>query len=118
MMTNLAPPQIRATTGLELARCIFTKCSDQLASQLSISLTSGRREAKQTPLRVGINGDVYGGMRAPIDVGTRRADIAYVNPSAMVAMAYRGKGSLKQKMGLRILGGLPSWDGIALVGSK
>jgi TRAP transporter TAXI family solute receptor len=118
MMTNLAPPQIRATTGLELAAGIFTKCSDQLASQLSVSLTSGRREAKQISLRVGINGDVYGGMRAPVEVGTRRVDIAYVNPSALVAMAYRGKGYYKRKMELRVLGCFPSWDRIALVVAK
>lgn len=118
MMTNLAPPQIRATTGLELAAGLFTKCSDGLASQLTISLSSGRRESKHIPLRVGINGDVYGGMRAPIEVGMRRIDIAYVNPSAMVAMAYRGKGYYKKKLQLRVLGCFPSWDRIALVVSK
>jgi hypothetical protein len=89
-MTHLAPPQIRATTGLELAAGIFSKCSDALASQLSVSLTSGRRDPGPTEFRIGINGDIYGGMQAPIEVGTRRVDIVYVNPSAMVAMAYRG----------------------------
>jgi TRAP transporter TAXI family solute receptor len=94
------------------------KCSDELATQLTVSLTSGRRESKQTPLRIGINGDVYGGIRAPIEVGTRRVDIAYVNPSAMVTMAYRGKGYYKQKMPLRVLASFPSWDRIAIVVSK
>jgi TRAP-type uncharacterized transport system substrate-binding protein len=116
MLTNLAPPQIRATTGLELAAGVFAKCSLQLASQLTISLTSGKKEeTKQTLLRIGINGDVYGGMRAPIEVGTRRVDIAYVNPSALVTMAYRGKGYYKQKLELRVLGCFPSWDRIAMV---
>jgi hypothetical protein len=118
MMTNLAPPQIRATTGLELAAGIFTKCSDKLATQLSVSLTSGKRDAKQDQLRIGINGDVYGGLRAPIEVGTRRVDIAYVNPSALVTMAYRGKGYYKKKMPVRVLGCFPSRDRIALVFSK
>ena len=118
MMTNLAPPQIRAITGLELAAGVFTKCSDGLATQLNVSLTSGKRDSGPTEFRIGINGDVYGGMRAPIEVGTRRVDIAYVNPSAMVAMAYRGKGYYKQKMPLRVLGCFPSWDRIALVVSK
>jgi TRAP-type uncharacterized transport system substrate-binding protein len=118
MLTNLAPPQIRATTGLELAAGVFAKCSQQLASQLSISLTSGKKEAKQTLLRIGINGDVYGGMRAPIEVGMRRVDIAYVNPSALVTMAYRGKGYYKQKLELRVLGCFPSWDRIAMVVDK
>ena len=118
MLTNLAPPQIRATTGLELAAGVFAKCSDQLASQLSVALTSGKKDRKQTPLRLGINGDVYGGMRAPLEVGTRRVDIAYVNPAALVAMAYRGKGYYKQKLPLRVLACFPSWDRIALVVDK
>jgi hypothetical protein len=110
--------QIRAITGLELAAGVFTKCSDGLATQLNVSLTSGKRDSGPTEFRIGINGDVYGGMLAPIQVGKRRVDIAYVNPSAMVAMAYRGKGYYKQKMALRILGCFPSWDRIALVVSK
>jgi TRAP-type uncharacterized transport system substrate-binding protein len=118
MMTHLEPPQIRATTGLELATGIFAKCSDGLAKQLNVSLTSGKRESGATEFRIGINGDIYGGMQAPMEVGTRRVDIAYVNPSAMVAMAYLGKGYYKQKMPLRVLGCFPSWDRIALVVSK
>ena len=118
MMTDLAPPQIRGITGLELAAGVFTKCSDQLATQLQISLTSGKRDSGPMALRIGINGDVYGGMRAPEEVGMRRVDIAYVNPAALVAMAYRGKGYYKKKLELRVLGCFPSWDRIALVVSK
>lgn len=118
MISKIAPPQIRATTGLELAAGLFTKCSDELASQLTVSLTSGKKESAQTPLRIGINGDVYGGMKAPVEVGMRRVDIAYVNPSAMVTMAYRGKGFYKEKLALRVLGAFPSWDRIAIVVSK
>jgi uncharacterized protein len=97
---------------------VFTKCSERLATQLSISLTSGRRDQGPTEFRIGINGDVYGGMRAPIEVGTRRVDIAYVNPAALVTMAYRGKGYYRERMPLRVLGCFPSWDRIALVVSK
>jgi hypothetical protein len=118
MLTDLAPPQIRAITGLELAAGVFTKCSEQLASQLSVHLTSGKKSRQQTELRLGINGDVYGGMLAPLEVGTRRVDIAYVNPSALVAMAYRGKGYYKQKLQLRVLGCFPSWDRIAMIVDK
>jgi TRAP-type uncharacterized transport system substrate-binding protein len=81
-------------------------------------LTSGRRDQGPTEFRIGINGDVYGGMRAPIEVGTRRVDIAYVNPAALVTMAYRGKGYYRERMPLRVLGCFPSWDRIALVVSK
>jgi len=118
MISNIAPPQIRATTGLELAAGLYTKCSSELASQLSISLTSGRKDSKQTSLRIGINGDMMGGMRAPVEVGMRRVDIAYINPSALVAMAYRGKGYYEQKLELRVLASFPSWDRIAIVVAK
>ena len=118
MISTIAPPQIRATTGLELAAGLYTKCSSQLASQLRISLTSGRKDSKQTALRIGINGDTMGGLRAPIEVGTRRVDIAYINPSALVAMAYQGKGYYKQKLPLRVLAAFPSWDRIAIVVSR
>jgi uncharacterized protein len=118
VISTIAPPQIRATTGLELAAGLYTKCSSQLASQLRISLTSGRQDSKQTVLRIGINGDTMGGLRAPIEVGTRRVDIAYINPSALVAMAYQGKGYYKQKLPLRVLAAFPSWDRIAIVVSR
>jgi TRAP-type uncharacterized transport system substrate-binding protein len=118
MISNIAPPQIRATTGLELAAGLFAKCSSELPSQLSIFLTSGQSDSRQTSLRIGINGDVMGGMRAPLEIGQRRVDIAYVNPSAIVAMAFRGKEYYKQKMELRVLGRFPSWDRIALVVAK
>jgi TRAP-type uncharacterized transport system substrate-binding protein len=118
MMTDLAPPQIRAITGLELAAGIFTKCSDNLATQLQVALTSGKRDQGPTEFRIGINGDVYGGMLAPLEVGSRRVDIAYVNPAALVTVAYRGKGFYQEKLPLRVLGCFPSWDRIALVVSK
>jgi len=118
MLTNLTPPQIRGMTGLELAAGVFSKCSDRLATQLHISLTSGKRDSGPMPLRIGINGDIYGGMRAPLEVGTRGVDIAYINPSSLVAMAYRAKGYYKQKLPLRVLGCFPSWDRIALVVDK
>ncbi len=59
-----------------------------------------------------------GGMLAPIEVGQRRIDLAYVNPSAIVTMAYRGKGFYKRKLPIRALGSFPSWDKIAFVVSK
>ena len=118
MISQIAPPQIRATTGLELAAGLYTKCSSELASQLSITLTSSQKDSIATALRISINGDVMGGMRAPIEVGARRVDIAYINPAALVAMAYRGKGYYKQKMALRVLASFPSWDRIAIVISK
>jgi hypothetical protein len=59
--------QIRATTGLELAAGLFTKFSSELVSQLNVSLTSDKSDSQKKSLRIGINRDVMGGMRAPIE---------------------------------------------------
>jgi TRAP-type uncharacterized transport system substrate-binding protein len=39
--------------------------------------------------------------------------VAFINPSAVVTMAYRGKGFYKQKLPLRALASFPSWDKMA-----
>jgi hypothetical protein len=118
MLMNIGAPHMRGITGLELAAGVFTQCGSQLATQVEVSLTSGKRDRGRVPLRIGINGDIYGGMLAPLEVGTRRVDIAYVNPASLVAMAYRGKGYYKQKLQLRVLACFPSWDRIAIVVDK
>jgi TRAP-type uncharacterized transport system substrate-binding protein len=118
MLAKIPPPIIRATTALEVAAGLFSKCSSELASQLTITLESGKRAPTELPLRIGINGAVYGGMRAPVEVGLKRTDIAYINPSAVVAMAYGGKGYYRRKLELRVLAGFPSWDRIAIIVSK
>ena len=67
---------------------------------------------------MGINGDLMGGMKAPIEVGTQRVDVAFINPSAIVTMAYRGKGFYKKKLPLRALASSPSWDKMAFAVAK
>jgi AhpC/TSA family len=59
-----------------------------------------------------------GGMRAPIAVGKRQVDVAFVNPSPVVTMAYRGRGFYKRKWPLRALASFPSWERIAFAVSK
>jgi hypothetical protein len=104
MLTDLAPPQIRGITGLELAAGVFGKCSDQLATQLQVSLTSGKRDAGPMPLRIGINGDVYGGMRAPLR--SRHAASRYrLRQSGRAGSHGLPRQNIKQKLELRVLGG-------------
>ena len=67
---------------------------------------------------MGINGDLLGGMKAPIEVAKRRVDVAFVNPSAVVTMAYRGKGFYHEKLPLRALASFPSWDKMAFAVAK
>jgi len=109
-MTNLALPQTKGITGLDLAIGVFTKCSDGLTSQLSVALTAGRRKRGPTEFRIGING----GLLAAIEVGTRKVDIAYVNPSAMARMVYTGQGLLQNENAAPCPRCFPSLNRIAL----
>lgn len=89
-MAKISPPVMRAITGLELAAELYRRRMSDLGSVLTLSLTNPKKDSPALSLRIGINGDLMGGMKAPIEVGRKRMDIAYVNPTAMVAMAYRG----------------------------
>jgi TRAP-type uncharacterized transport system substrate-binding protein len=109
---------LRAKTAMEVAAELYTRRMFSLGNAITISIKAGSKEAPFPPLSIGINGDLMGGMRAPIEVGKRRVDIAYVNPSVIVTMAYRGKGFYKEKMALRALASFPSWDRIAFAVSK
>lgn len=109
---------MRAKMGLEVAAELYTRRMFTLGNVLTISIKTGSDEPKFPPLTLGFNGDLMGGMRAPIEVGKRCVDIAYVNPSAIVTMAYLGKGFYKEKLPLLALASFPSWDKVAFAVSK
>ena len=87
---------------------------------LGVNVSVGIRSSKEEdhifpPLTFGVGGELMGGMKGPIEVGHRRVDVSYVNPSAIVTMAYRGKGYYKEALPLRALACFPSWDRIAFI---
>src|SRR3989338_11318293 len=47
-------------------------------------------------------------------VGAKKIDIGWINPSAIAAMAYRGKGPFRRSLPLRALAVFPSWDRLAV----
>ncbi len=108
----------RAKIALEIATELYTRRMFELGNTVTISIKGSTEEPRFPSLTIGTNGDVMGGMRAPIEVGKRRVDIAYVNPSAIVTMAYLGKGYYKERMPLRGLASFPSWDKIAFAVSR
>jgi TRAP-type uncharacterized transport system substrate-binding protein len=109
---------MRAKMALEVAAELYTRQMFSLGNVVTISIKPSAKEEQFSPITMGINGDLMGGMRAPIEVSKRRVDIAFVNPSAIVTMAYLGKGLYKEKMPLRALASFPSWDRIAFAVSK
>jgi TRAP-type uncharacterized transport system substrate-binding protein len=113
MAQTMNARMMRTEMGLEVAAELFSRQMFNMGNVLSLSITSGSDEPQFSRLAFGFNGDSMGGMRAPIEVGERRVDVAYVNPSPVVTMAYRGRGFYKSRMPLRALASFPSWDRIA-----
>lgn len=113
MAQRMNARMMRTQMGLEVAAELFRRRMFAMGNVLSLSITSGSDEPHFSRLAFGFNGDSMGGMRAPIEVGKKRVDVAYVNPSPVVTMAYRGRGYYKERMPLRALASFPSWDRIA-----
>jgi TRAP transporter TAXI family solute receptor len=117
-MVKMNARMMRAKMALEVAAELYTKRMFSLGNVVTISIVPSSREEQFSGLTMGINGDLLGGMKAPIEVAKRRIDVAFVNPSAVVTMAYRGKGFYKEKLSLRALASFPSWDKMAFAVSK
>ena len=118
-MPRMNSRAMRAWATLEIAAEMYKRQMFNLGSAVTLTIWSSKEEETyHAPLKVGVGGELLGGMLAPIEVGKRRIDLAYLNPSAIVTMAYRGKGFYREKLQLRALGSFPSWDKIAFVVSK
>lgn len=106
----------RVKAMLEIAAGAYGDRRLDLGVALDISIRSTDEEDNIfPPLRLGVHGELMGGMKAPIEVGERRVDVSHVNPSVIATMAYRGKGFYKEPLPLRALACFPSWDRIAFV---
>lgn len=117
-MPKMNARMMRGKTALELATELYTRHMFSLGNVVNLSITPSSKEEQFPSVIMGINGDVMGGMKAPIEVAKKRVDIGFVNPSAIVTLAYRGKGFYKEKLPLRALASFPSWDRIAFAVSK
>lgn len=118
MAKTINARMMRAKMALEVAAELYTRNMFTMGNAVRIAIEPTTKEEPFAPLTVGINGDLFGGMRAPLEVGAGRVDVAFVNPSAIVTMAYRGKGFFEQRLPLRALAVFPSWDRIAFAVAK
>ena len=109
---------MRGKTALEVAAEIYNKHMFSLGNVVTVSIKPSSKEEQFPSITMGINGDLMGGMQAPVEVAKKHMDIGFVNPSAIVTMAYRGKGFYKEKLPLRAVASFPSWDRIAFAVSK
>jgi TRAP-type uncharacterized transport system substrate-binding protein len=104
--------------ALEVAAELYTRRMFSMGNVATVSIQPSSREEQFPGVILGINGDLMGGMKAPIEVAKRRVDVAFINPSAIVTMAYRGKGFYKERLPLRALAAFPSWDKMAFAVAK
>ena len=117
-MAKMNARMMRTKMALEVAAELYTQRMFAMGNVATISIQPSSREEQFPGMLMGINGDLMGGMKAPIEVGKGRVDIAFINPSAIVTMAYRGKGFYKEKLPLRALASFPSWDKMAFAVAK
>ena len=109
-MAKMNARMMRTKMALEVAAELYTRRMFDMGNVATIAIQPSSREEQFPGMTMGINGDLMGGMKAPIEVGKRRVDVAFINPSAIVTMAYRGKGFYREKLPLRALASFPSWD--------
>lgn len=117
-MARMNARMMRTKMALEVAAELYTRRMFSMGNVATVSIQPSSREEQFPGVILGINGDLMGGMKAPIEVAKRRVDVAFINPSAIVTMAYRGKGFYKERLPLRALAAFPSWDKMAFAVSK
>ena len=117
-MARMNARMMRTKMALEVAAELYTRRMFSMGNVATVSIQPSSREEQFPGVILGINGDLMGGMKAPIEVAKRRVDVAFINPSAIVTMAYRGKGFYKERLPLRALASFPSWDKMAFAVSK
>jgi TRAP-type uncharacterized transport system substrate-binding protein len=77
----------------------------RLGNGLTLSLNAKRNDRKGISLSF-----ATGGFREIEAVAAGKVSLAWVNPSALLTMAYRGKGSFRKRLPLRTLAVFPSYD--------
>ncbi len=81
------------------------------AVRLSVELPgSPRQSGPPYPFTFAVSPAWCSGLKGARLVGSQKLDIAWINPSAITTMAYRGKGPFRHPYPIRALAVFPSWD--------
>lgn len=126
----------RYNAGIQRAKGLLELASSLYDSSLSFQTTRAAEGVLQTDSRLGRalrlsliaradnskNGIslsfATGSFREIVAVGEGKFSLAWVNPSAMLTMAYRGKGPFGKRLPLRTIAVFPSYDVIGLAVHK
>ena len=66
------------------------------------------------PLTIAVSPAWCSGVQGARLVGTKKIDIAWINPSVITTMAHNGKGPFRRPLPLRALAVFPSWDRLVM----
>jgi TRAP-type uncharacterized transport system substrate-binding protein len=81
------------------------------AVRLMVELPGRAREAGPPyPFTIAVSPAWCSGLNGARLVGSEKIDIAWINPTDIATMAYRGKGPFRRPLSVRALAVFPSWD--------
>jgi len=104
---------MRARVATRLLAGLYESVPTMLTSavRLMVEIPGGSQQSGPPyPLNFAVSPVWCGGLQGARLVGSRKLDIAWLNPSVIATMAYLGKGPFRRSYPLRALAVFPSWD--------
>ncbi len=98
---------------LEIASALYETQLPDLGRRLTLSLAGGAK-GKGTE-RISFS---TGSLRLLDQVARKKVEVGWINPTAGLAMAVRGKGPFKEPLPLKALAMFPSWDRLVFAVAK
>ena len=98
---------------LEIASALYDTSIPDVGRRLTLSLGGGTK-AKGTE-RISFS---TGSLRLLEQVARKKVEVGWINPTAGLAMAVRGKGPFKEPLPLKALAMFPSWDRLVFAVAK
>lgn len=109
MSASLSRARVAARILSGLYEAVPTLLTSSL--RLSVELPGGARtDGPPYPFTFAVSPAWCSGVAGARLVGSGKLDIAWLNPSVIASMAYRGRGPFRRPLPLRALGVYPSWD--------
>jgi len=113
MAKNMHSGVMRVKGLLEIASALYETQLPDLGRRLTLSLAGGTK-GKGTE-RISFS---TGSLRLLDQVARKKVEVGWINPTAGLAMAVRGKGPFKEPLPLKALAMFPSWDRLVFAVAK
>ncbi len=104
---------MRARIATRVLAGMYENAPTLLTSAVSLSVQlpgTGRASGPPYPFNFAVSPAWCSGLNGARLVGSGKLDVAWINPSVITTMAYRGKGPFRRRYPMRALAVFPSWD--------